>query len=129
MGLHSGKQGECGVSEAQLERVRRLCARFPESEERLSHGGPTFFIRKKVYARFANNHHGDGRIAVWVPAPAGMQGTLIDSAPEKYFRPPYVGVRGWVGVNLGSVTDDELEFHLVEAWRMVAPKRLQFRPG
>lgn len=62
------------MSEAHLERVRRICAGFTETEERPSHGEPTFFVRKKVFTMFANNHHGDGRIAVWLPAPPGVQG-------------------------------------------------------
>jgi hypothetical protein len=113
------------MSEPHLARVRRICEAFPETEERLSHGEPTFFIRKKVYAMFANNHHHDGHIAVWLPAPPGMQATLVETAPEKYFKPPYVGVRGWIGVDLASVSDDELEWHILLAWRLVAPKRLQ----
>lgn len=113
------------MSEMQLARVRRICTAFPETEERLSHGEPTFFVRKKVFAMFANNHHGDGRIAVWLPAPPGMQSMLIESASETYFKPPYVGVRGWIGIVLAAVSDDELEYHILEAWRQVAPKRLQ----
>jgi hypothetical protein len=110
-----------------LERVRRICQALPQTEERQSHGEPTFFVSKKVYAMFANNHHGDGRIAVWLPAPAGMQAVLIESAPQTYFRPPYVGVRGWVGLNLDTVSDEDLELHVRDAWRLVAPKRLQER--
>lgn len=113
------------MSQAHLERVRRICQAFPETEERLSHGEPTFFVRKKVYAMFANSHHNDGRIAVWLPAPPGVQATLVESSPDKYFKPPYVGVRGWVGVNLECASDDELEWHVLQAWRLVAPKRLQ----
>jgi hypothetical protein len=118
-------KGAGDVTQAHLERVRRICEAFPETEERLSHGEPTFFIRKKVYAMCANNHHDDGRIAVWLPAPPGMQAMLVERSPEKYFKPPYVGVRGWIGVNLECVSDDELEWHVLEAWRIVAPKRLQ----
>lgn len=112
------------MSEELLNRLRRLSLAFPEVQERLSHGEPTFFIGKKVLAMYAGNHHGDGRIAVWLPAPPGLQSELIDQSPEIYFRPPYVGVRGWIGVMLGAVSDDALEYHLMEAWRMVAPKRL-----
>src|SRR5690606_31742842 len=124
----------CGWPEARamrlnpLERVRRLCLALPGTSERLSHGEPTFFAGKKVFVMFANNHHGDGRVAVWVPAPPGMQAALIERAPEKFFRPPYVGVRGWVGLELAQVTDEELSFHVHLAWDLIAPKRLQ-RPG
>ena len=74
---------------------------------------------------FSNNHHNDGHIAVVVAAPPGIQGMLIENSPKKYYRPPYVGVRGWVGIELKNVTDKELSFHLRESWRMIAPKRLQ----
>lgn len=96
-----------------------------ESSEKLSHGEPTFFVRKKVFAMFANNHHNDGRIAVWVPAAPGLQGLLIKNSPETYFRPPYVGVRGWVGIELERIGDEELAAHVREAWLMVAPKNLK----
>jgi hypothetical protein len=113
------------MNEKHLKRVRRICAALPETTEKLSHGEPTFFVRKKVYAMFANNHHNDGRIAVWLPAPPGLQSTLIENAPEKFFKPPYVGVRGWIGIELDRIDDGELASHLHEAWRLIAPKRLQ----
>ncbi len=73
---------------------------------------------------FLDNHHDDGRIAVWLPAPMGFQETLIESAPETYFKPPYVGGRGWVGIELNQVNDDELYAHIEQAWCVVAPKKL-----
>lgn len=105
------------MSKEHLQRVRRICAALPESTEKLSHGEPTFFVRKKVFAMFANNHHNDGHIAVWLPAPFGIQEMLIEAAPEKYFKPPYVGVRGWVGVEFARVSDEDLDFYVREAWR------------
>ncbi len=113
------------MSQKHLQRVRRICAALPETTEKLSHGEPTFFVRKKVFCMFANNHHNDGHIAVWLPAPFGIQEMLIASAPEKYFKPPYVGVRGWVGVELARVSDEELDFLVRQAWRQIAPKTLQ----
>jgi len=112
------------VSRDQVERVRRLCLALPEATERPSHGEPTFFVGKKVFVMFADNHHNDGRVAVWLPVPPGMQASLIDEAPDVYFRPPYVGHRGWVGIELGRVSDDDLAFHVRTAWELVAPKRL-----
>lgn len=103
-------------------RVRRICEAFAGTEEKVSHGEPAFFVRKKMYAMFANNHHNDGRIAVWVAAPVGMQGTMFEQEPHKYFKPPYVGVRGWIGLNLEHVSDDELEWHVLEAWRLIGRK-------
>jgi hypothetical protein len=111
--------------EDQIQRVRRICLALPEASEKLSHGEPTFFVRKKVFAMCANNHHNDGRIAVWLPAPMGLQETLIASAPEVYFKPPYVGVRGWVGVNLNKINDADLASHIREGWFRVAPKKLR----
>jgi hypothetical protein len=97
---------------------------MPECTEKLSHGEPTFFVRKKVFAMFSNNHHNDGHVAVWIPAEPGAQATLIQMAPETYFKPPYVGVKGWVGIELDSIGDDELASHIREAWRMITPKSL-----
>lgn len=116
---------EASMSEKHLQRVRRVCSALPETTEKLSHGEPTFFVRKKVFAMFANNHHHDGHIAVWLPAPPGIQAMLIAASPEKFFKPPYVGVRGWIGIELAHVSDEELASHVREAWRLIAPKRLQ----
>ncbi|HKY54113.1 MAG TPA: MmcQ/YjbR family DNA-binding protein [Anaerolineales bacterium] len=112
------------TSQKQLERVRRICFILPETTERLSHGEPTFFVKDKVFVMFANNHHNDGHIAVWLPVPSGFQTTLIEARPETYFRPPYVGVRGWVGIELGQISDDDLTYHIHVAWELIAPKRL-----
>ena len=113
------------MSDKHLNRVRRICSTFPETTERLSHGEPTFFVRKKVFAMFSNNHHNDGRISVLVPAPPGVQAMLIEGAPDKFYRPPYVGGAGWIGIELARIKDAELAFHIGEAWRLIAPKRLQ----
>ncbi len=110
--------------EAQLARVRRICLALPEASERLSHGEPTFFVGKRVFAMFANNHHNDGRIAVWLPVPVGDQEVLIQLRPKVFFKPPYVGVRGWVGIVLAHIDDTELGPYLQDAWACVAPKRL-----
>ena len=114
-----------GAALEHLGRVRRICLAMPDSSEKLSHGEPTFFVRKKVFAMFDNNHHDGGHIAVWIPAAPGVQEMLVHTWPEKYFRPPYVGVRGWVGVELARVGDDELTSHISDAWRMTAPKTLR----
>ncbi|HLG96792.1 MAG TPA: MmcQ/YjbR family DNA-binding protein [Bryobacteraceae bacterium] len=110
----------------QLARVRRICRALPETLEKLSHGEPTFFAGgKRVFAMFANNHHKDGHIAVWIPARPGLQQALIQDAPGTYFKPPYVGPSGWVGIELDRVTDDQLAAHVREAWLLVAPKKLK----
>ncbi len=114
------------VDSAQyVQRVRRICLSLPETMEKLSHGEPTFFVRKKVFAMCSINHHHDGHIAVVCPAPIGVQRALIEASPRKYYRPPYVGGAGWVGVELPRVSDKELKMHLREAWRLIAPPKLQ----
>jgi len=90
--------------------------------EKLSHGAPTFFSPDRVFATFADNHHGDGRVAVWLPAAAGVQEALIEEAPEIYFRPPYVGPSGWVGVELSRVDDEQLGALIRESFRLVSLK-------
>jgi hypothetical protein len=108
--------------EKQLARVRRVCTSIPGTIEKLSHGEPTFFTPKRVFAMFAGNHHGDGRIAVWLPAAPGLQADLIAESPYTYFRPPYVGASGWVGVELSKVDDEQLRVLIREAFRIVNAK-------
>lgn len=115
-----GKQS----GEEQIERVRRICLSLPETWEKISHGEPTWFVGKKVFAMFSNNHHGDGHVAVTVPAAIGIQEMLVKKSPKKFYRPPYVGVRGWIGIEVDQVSDKELEAHIREAWRLIAPAKL-----
>jgi hypothetical protein len=107
-----------------VERVRKFCLSLPETFEKLSHGEPTFFVRKRVFAMCSINHHNDGHIAVTVPAAIGVQAALIESSPKKFYRPPYVGGAGWVGIELPRVSDRELKLHLQEAWKLIAPEKL-----
>ncbi len=83
-----------------LERVREVCRALAGVTERASHGAPTFFAGKRSFATFMDNHHHDGRLALWCAAPAGVQAARVDHGPEHYFVPPYVGGRGWLGVRL-----------------------------
>jgi hypothetical protein len=108
----------------QIDRVRKLCLALPGTGEKLSHGEPTFFVGKKVFVMFANNHHNDGHVAVWLPVPDGMQSALIAQDPKVYYKPPYVGVRGWVGLELSRIKDKDLSFHIQVAWELIAPKKL-----
>ncbi len=110
-------------SNKQIERVRTICLALPGATEKLSHGEPTWFV-KKVFCMFSNNHHGDGHVAVWVPAPQGLQALLIEKSPKKFYRPPYVGPAGWIGIELAKVSDKELTSHIHAAWRLIAPKKL-----
>lgn len=119
------KARRADAGERQIERVRRICLGLSGTWEKISHGEPTWFVGKKVFAMFSNNHHHDVHIAVTVPAAIGIQEMLIKKSPKKFYRPPYVGVRGWVGIELERVTDKELALHLTEAWRLIAPRKLQ----
>ncbi len=109
-----------------LERVRELCLALPEATERLSHGSPAFFVRgKRTFVMYLDDHHGDGRRALWCAAAEGMQEMLVAAAPEHHFVPPYVGHRGWVGVRLDrGIADDEVAGLVEDAWLAVAPARL-----
>jgi hypothetical protein len=79
----------------------------------------------KVFATCSINHHNDGHVAVVIPAAIGIQEMLVKKPPRKFYRPPYVGVRGCVGIELDRVSDKELSLHLLEAWRLIAPQKLQ----
>ena len=108
-----------------LPLLRAICMALPEVTERASHGEPTWFIRgKTTFVTYSNYHHGD-RLGFWCAAPPGAQEFLIGAAPERFFRPPYVGHRGWLGVRLDVPLDwDELAGIVLDAYRCVAPKRL-----
>lgn len=108
------------------DRLRAITARLPEVTERVSHGAVTFFVReKRVVAYLTDDHHGDGRLALTYPAPDGVQAEVIAADPERFFRPPYAGHRGWVGLRLDVDPDwDEVADVVDEAYRKVAPKRL-----
>jgi hypothetical protein len=90
--------------------------------EKLSPGEPTFFAPNRVFAMFANNHHNDGHVAVWLPVGPGAQEALVEEAPEIYFRPPYVGPAGWIGVELPEVDDDQLGSLIREAYHLMVAK-------
>ncbi len=113
-----------------LEQIRRSCLGLPEVTERLSHGSPAFFARnKRSFVMFWDNHHGDGRLAVWCAAPHGAQAALLDEDPEVYFRPPYVGARGWIGVRLDrGVPWEEIDVLIEQAYQTVAPRVRPARP-
>jgi hypothetical protein len=109
-----------------LERIRRICLALPETSERLSHGHPAFFVRgKRSFATVLSNFHGDGRFAMWCAADEGVQEMLVEADPERFFRPPYVGHRGWLGVRLDrGVHWEELAGIIEDAYAEVAPPSL-----
>lgn len=112
-----------------VERVRKVCLTLPGTSEKLSHGEPTFFVNKRVFAICSINHHQDGHVAVIVPTALGVQAALIEQAPKKFYRPPYVGHAGWIGIELDRVTDRELAAHIREAWKLKAPDKLKSVSG
>jgi hypothetical protein len=111
-----------------LPRLRALCLALPEVTERISHGEPTWFVpgppRPRVFVMHAERHH-DDRVAFWCAAPAGAQEELVAAEPERFFRPPYVGGRGWLGVRLDTDPDwGEIAEIVTDAYREIAPARL-----
>jgi len=109
-----------------LDRLRAVCLALPEVTERLSHGAPTFFVRgKRPFLMVLTNHHGDGRFAIWCAAEDGTQSMLVDADPERFFIPPYVGHRGWIGFRLDRALDwDELAGIVEDAYAAIAPPKL-----
>ena len=109
-----------------LEKVRKCALALPETSERLSHGAPSFFVKKsKNFLNFAENHHGDGRLALWAAATLDAQQLLVNAEPEHFFVPAYVGHLGWVGVRLDrGITLTKVKAIIEQAWRVRAPKSL-----
>lgn len=107
------------------DRVRAICLRMPEVTERLSHGSPAFFVGKQFVMLWPDGHHDHDFPHLWCAAPTGVQNELVAASPERYFRPPYVGSRGWVGMRLDAEVDwQEVAEMCGEAYRTVAPRRL-----
>ncbi len=106
-------------AEEQIHRLRRMCLSLPESWEKVSHGTPTFFAGKRVFAMFDNNHHNAGHVGVWLAAHLADQEMLVNTQPARYYRPPYVGCKGWVGIELSEADDDVLALHLRQAWELI----------
>jgi predicted DNA-binding protein (MmcQ/YjbR family) len=114
------------ATSAILDRLRAICLALPEAQEKISHGEPTWFAGKgKVFAMFDDHHHGAEHVSVWLPAPAGAQEVLIANDPKRFWRPPYLGHRGWVAIALDTKPKWGLVADLVlEAYRLVATKKL-----
>ncbi len=112
--------------QAVLKRLRAVCLALPETSERPSHGAPSFFVRgKRCFLMLLDDHHGDGRFAIWCAAPDGDQQLLVGADPTRFFVPPYVGHRGWLGIRLNDGADwDELAGVVEDAYCTVAPKQL-----
>lgn len=118
-------KGDPRARERALQKIRSICLRFAETSERPSHGAPTFFFRgKKAFAMILTDFHEDGRFAISCAAPSGAQRALVKAAPDRFFVPPYVGHRGWLGVSLDRRPNwGEIEAILGDAYREVASPR------
>ena len=112
--------------DAAYERVRDICLGFPAAEEKISYGSPAFHVRGKMFASFADDHHGDGRLALLCKSTAARQRELVASDPKRFFVPPYVGVSGWVGVDVHPERADWIGLQMLveEAWLAVAPPKI-----
>ena len=107
-----------------IDQLRKIIAAWPETDERISHGSPTFWGGKKTFASFHDNHHGDGRVAAWIKSDSDTQEGLVEANPDLFFIPPYVGPSGWLGVRLDGDVDLATVAGLLEdGYRKVAPKR------
>ena len=110
--------------------VREVCLWLPEAEEFISHGFPNFRVRGKTFAMYVINHHGDGRVALWLSSPAGAQALYASKGAKQFFVPPYVGPRGWLGVHLDKGLSWQRIAALVRAaYEKVAPKPLAAKIG
>ena len=129
------RASECLIIVASMARdisqaIREACLWLPEAEEFVSHGSPNFRVRGKTFATYVVNHHGDGRVALWLNAPPGAQELHVESEPEHFFVPPYVGPRGWLGVILDRGSDwNRIPALVREGYEKVAPGDLRARIG
>jgi predicted DNA-binding protein (MmcQ/YjbR family) len=113
------------VARNVAQAVREICLSFPEAQEVVSHGFPDFRVRGKTFASYVVNHHGDGRVSLWLNAPTGAQDHYSKSEPRHFFVPPYVGPRGWLGVHLNKGLSWQRVASLVrQAYEKVAPPAL-----
>jgi hypothetical protein len=109
-------------NERTFARLKKICLALPDAVESVNHARPCFTVREKTFAMFLDDHHGDGRVALWCKAPPGAQGMIVESDPERYFVPPYVGSKGWVGARLDRKPDWQAIAALVgESYAMTAP--------
>lgn len=116
--------------EELVERLRQVCLALPEATERISHGSPSWFVRR-MFVSYVGHHHGDDHLAIWVAAPEGAQEEMVTAEPERFFVPPYVGHRGWLGMRLDVEPEgpdwDEVREVVTDAYRVIAPQRLAAR--
>ena len=113
-------------TKSPVERLRASCLALPDTTEKGAWGEPTWRVRGQLFAQLDNHHHGAEHLAVWLPAPLGEQESMIFLDPVRFFRPPYVGQRGWVGVRIDRRPNWALIAAVVkQAYQVVAPSRLR----
>jgi hypothetical protein len=115
-------------NEKLLATVRAIALALPSTEEALNHGRPCFTVREKTFVMFLDNHHRDGRVAIWCKAPPGAQSMIVESDPERYFVPPYVGPRGWLGARVDRKPDwAAIKAFIAESYAMTAAPKSRTR--
>jgi hypothetical protein len=109
-----------------LQRLSEICLALPEATREDTGDHASFTVRKKKFAYYLHDHHGDGIVSVCFKASPGEGAFLIDSDEDRFYRPAYIGPRGWVGLrlDLGEVDWAEISKHVTDSYRMQAPKRL-----
>jgi predicted DNA-binding protein (MmcQ/YjbR family) len=113
------------MAKPPLDRVRAICLALPDAAEKETWGDPTFRVRDKIFAMVKR---GDGRVSIWCKAPPGSQEVLVGADPQRFFVPPYVGAKGWIGMRIDSAPDwGEVAAVVQRSYRLVAPKRLSAR--
>ena len=111
--------------EPLIARLREICLALPETTEKLAWGEPTFRVKEKMFVQVDNNHHRSGHFAIWCPSPPDAREILVGNIPERFFVPPYVGGKGWIGARLDGDCDwDQVALVIEDAYRMVAPKKV-----
>ena len=108
-------------NEPLLAKLRAMARRMPGTDEAINHGRPCFRVREKTFVMFLDNHHQDGRVAIWCKAPPGAQSMIVEGDPVRYFVPPYVGARGWIGARLDRKPDwAAIEALVTESYAMTS---------
>ncbi|HUJ27301.1 MAG TPA: MmcQ/YjbR family DNA-binding protein [Myxococcales bacterium] len=126
--MHPIKRATTKAEQRAIDRVRRICLALPEVTEKLAWGEPTFRVGK-VFAMMDTHHHGAVHVAVVMAAGFGVQEALVKADPARFFVPPYVGVRGWIGARLGGRPDwSAIASLLKDAHGLMAPPRLAAKP-
>jgi hypothetical protein len=118
----AGKAAGAKAAADPIGRLRAICLALPDTSEKVAWGEPTWRVRGRLFAQLDNHHHGADHLAVWLPAPLGEQEALVKADPARFFRPPYVGIRGWVGVRIdGRPSWTQVAALVEQAYRHVAP--------